>query len=171
MTQHQKNQLAYTSSCAPFWQSRQQVSHVTSWYYAGKPQIINSHLFQPYHYIESHDSLICFVSVCFGEVLLGNFGCNFQRKTRGERGELRGRAWVVEQKWNQHPTYRGKDTQTRKLAAVNSSSWNSTMRQLWVPAEPDSPTHWASHRQTHTHALAHGQKYHTLETSHALCCW
>ncbi len=43
----------------------------------------------------------------------------------------------------------------------SSSSWKSTTKQLWVPAEPDSPTHWASLRQTHTHALTHWYTYHT----------
>lgn len=50
----------------------------------------------------------------------------------------------------------------------SSSSWNSPMKQLWVPAEPDSPTHWASYKQTYTHALTQWYTYHTQNLAHAL---
>lgn len=81
-------------------------------------------------------------------------------------------SWEGEHEWtNTQSNTMQRHTQRHTNWPVNtnkssSSSWNTTMKQLWVPAEADSPTHWASHRQIHTHALRHWYTYQTL--SHTL---
>lgn len=45
------------------------------------------------------------------------------------------------------------------------------MKQLWVPAEPYAPTHWASNKKTYTHALKHCNTYHTQNITQTDMVW
>lgn len=129
------------------------------------------------HDEESHESLICSTSVCLGEGLLGNFDATFRGRpaeTEGSGGGGGGELeWPSENGTNTQPIEAKIHRHTNWLPVnthkSSSSSWNSTMRQLWVPAEPDSPTHWASLRQTHTLVPSHAdQKHPTLKKPHTL---
>lgn len=112
-----------SKGCVTFEPRRQQVTF--SHYDAVIPKLAGFQLCRLHRDEESHESLICFTSVCLGERLLGTFDATFRGRpaetegSGGGRGEgrwgLGGGARVAEQKWNQHPTYRGKDTQTHKV--------------------------------------------------------
>lgn len=107
------------------------------------------------------------------------FLCNSLVKFKGRPKQKRSRARVAKHEWTnslmQRYTHRPTNWLPVNTNKSSSSSWNSTMKQLWVPAETDSPTHWASHRQTHTHALTHWYTYHTIAHtkphSYFLCYW
>lgn len=170
--------------CVPFELRRQQVT--LSHYGAVKPRPVGSQLCQLRHDEESHETLICFTSVCLGEGLLGNFDSTFRGRPAetegsggggggggGWRGGGGGLEWPSENGTNTQPIEAKIHRHTSWLPVnthkSSSSSWNSTMRQLWVPAEPDSPTHWASLRQTHTLVPSHAdQKHPTLQKPHTL---
>ena len=124
--------------------------------------------FKPYY------QLFCSVSTCRGSVLRFLFSQNSKsravcgQRSRGERVAEQGWTnthWHIDAEIHTHTlTHRHTNWLPVNTNKSSSSSWNRTMKQLWVPAEPDSPTHWASLRQTHTHARTHWYSVHTTQS-------